>query len=89
MRSKSVTCKKCGRNDLAWKQSKAGKWYLTYDEGVGIFGDGGRQIKTLYPAHECLVRDGALQSDRAILILCGTITTTAEEYAEAVALEGK
>ena len=86
---KPVTCKRCGRNDLQWKQSKAGKWYLTYDEGVGIFGDGGRQIKTLYPAHECLVRDGELQYDRALLILSGTVTTTNEEYAEAVALEGK
>ena len=86
--AKSVTCKRCGRNDLAWRQSKAGKWYLTYDEGVEIGGECGRHIKTIHPAHECLVRDGALESNRAILILCGTITTTAEEYAEAVALEG-
>jgi hypothetical protein len=86
--AKSVTCKRCGRNDLAWRESKAGKWYLTYAEGVGIFGDGGRQIKTLYPAHECLVRNGELEYDRALLILSGIITTTNEEYTEATALEG-
>ncbi len=85
--SKSVTCKRCGRNDLQWKQSKAGKWYLTYDEGVSICGDGGRAIKTLYPAHECLVRDGALTEQRASLILSGRITTTAAEMAEAQAME--
>ena len=81
--NKSVTCKKCGRNDLAWKQSKAGKWYLTYDEGVGIGGESGRTIKTIYPMHECLVRDGVLTERRASLILCGIITTTDDEMIEA------
>jgi hypothetical protein len=85
--SKSVTCKKCGRNDLAWKQSKAGKWYLTYNEGVEISGETGRHIKTIHPAHECLVRDGELTEKRADLILRGTITTTDEELAEAQAME--
>ena len=84
---KSVTCKRCGRNDLQWKQSKAGKWYLTYDEGAAIFGDGGRHIKTIHPAHECLVRDGELSEKRCDLILRGTITTTDEEFAEAQAME--
>ena len=83
----SVTCKKCGRNDLQWKQSKAGKWYLTYDEGVGIGGESGRIIKTIYPMHECLVREGALTERRATLILCGIITTTDAEYAEAQAMD--
>jgi hypothetical protein len=87
--SKSVTCKKCGRNDLAWKQSKAGKWYLTYDESCEVRGESGSVIKSFKPAHQCLQREGALESERAILILCGIITTTAEEYAEAVALEVK
>lgn len=84
--AKSVTCKKCGRNDLQWKQSKAGKWYLTYNEGVGISGDSGRNIKTVYPMHECLVRDGELTERRASLILSGIITTTDEEMAEALAM---
>jgi hypothetical protein len=84
--AKLVTCKRCGRNDLQWKQSKAGKWYLTYDEGAAIFGDGGKQIKTLYPAHECLVRDGELTEKRASLIVRGRITTTDEEQSEAQAL---
>jgi hypothetical protein len=82
----SVTCKKCGRNDLQWKQSKAGKWYLTYDEGVGISGESGRNIKTVYPMHECLVREGELTERRASLILSGIITTTDEEMAEAQAM---
>jgi hypothetical protein len=86
--SKSITCKRCGRNDLAWRQSKAGKWYLTYDEAVEIAGESGRAIKSIRPAHECLVRDGDLQYQRAILILSGIITTSAEEYAEAEAMEG-
>lgn len=85
--AKTVTCNKCGRNDLQWKQSKAGKWYLTYAEGVGITGESGRSIKTIYPMHECLVRDGALTERRCSLILCGVITTTADEYAEAQAME--
>ncbi len=83
----SVTCKKCGRNDLQWKQSKAGKWYLTYDEGVGISGESGRNIKTIYPMHECLVREGALTERRMSLILCGIITTTDDELAEAQAMD--
>jgi hypothetical protein len=83
----SVTCKKCGRNDLQWKQSKAGKWYLTYDEGVGISGESGRSIKTIYPMHECLVREGELTEKRASLICSGLITTTDEELAEARAME--
>ncbi len=82
----SVTCKKCGRNDLQWKQSKAGKWYLTYNEGVGISGDSGRNIKTVYPMHECLVREGELTERRASLILSGIITTTDDELAEAQAM---
>jgi len=84
--AKSVTCKRCGRNDLAWRQSKAGKWYLTYNEGVEISGETGRHIKTIHPAHECLVRDGELTEKRASLIVCGRITTTDEEQAEAIAL---
>jgi hypothetical protein len=84
---KVVTCKRCGRNDLAWRQSKSGKWYLTYDDGVAIGGEGGRHIKTIHPAHECLVRDGELTEKRADLILRGTITTTGMEMAEAKALE--
>jgi hypothetical protein len=84
--AKSVTCKKCGRNDLQWKQSKAGKWYLTYNDGVGISGESGRNIKTVYPMHECLVREGALTERRASLILSGIITTTDEEMAEALAM---
>jgi hypothetical protein len=86
---KSVTCKRCGRNDLAWKQSKAGKWYLTYNEGVAIGGESGRHIKTIHPAHECLVRDGELTERRAGFIVSGLITTTPEEYAEAIAMEVK
>lgn len=85
--AKSVICKRCGRNDLAWRQSKAGKWYLTYDEGVEISGETGRHIKTIHPAHECLVRDGELTEKRADLILRGRITTTEQEMAEAKALE--
>lgn len=84
--AKSVTCKKCGRNDLQWKQSKAGKWYLTYNDGVGISGESGRNIKTVFPMHECLVREGALTERRASLILSGIITTTDEEMAEALAM---
>jgi len=72
---------------LVWRESKAGKWYLTYDEGAAIFGEGGRHIKTVHPAHECLVRDGELTEKRADLILRGTITTTDEEMAEAQAME--
>ena len=87
MSKKPVTCKRCGRNDLAWRQSKSGKWYLTYDEGAAIFGEGGRHIKTVHPAHECLVRDGELSEKRADLILRGRITTTEEERAEAQAME--
>ena len=85
--AKTVTCKRCGRNDLVWRESKAGKWYLTYDEGVAIGGEGGRHIKTIRPAHECLVRDGELTEKRAGLILSGRITTTDEEISEAKALE--
>ena len=87
--AKSVTCKRCGRNDLAWRESKAGKWYLTYNEGVAIGGESRSHIKTIYPAHECLVRNGELTYDRARLILSGIITTTPEEKAEAVAMEGE
>lgn len=87
MVKKLVTCKRCGRNDLVWRESKAGKFYLTYDEGAAIIGEGGRQIKTIHPAHQCLVRDGELTEKRADLILRGTITTTDEELAEAQAME--
>ena len=87
--SKSVTCKRCGRNDLQWKQSKAGKWYLTYDEGVSIAGESGRIIKTIYPMHECLVRDGELTEQRASLILSGRITTTEAEMTEAQMTEAQ
>ena len=83
MANKTNTCKKCGRNDLRWKQSKAGKWYLTYDEGVAIGGESGRIIKTIYPMHKCCVRDGELTERRATLILCGIITTTDDEMIEA------
>ncbi len=87
MSKKQVTCKRCGRNDLAWRQSKSGKWYLTYDEGVEIAGESGRHIKTIHPAHECLIRDGELSEKRCDLILRGRITTTQEEQAEAQAME--
>lgn len=80
---KPVTCKRCGRNDLQWKQSAKGKWYLTYHGGAGIIGSSGRSIKTIYPAHECLVRDGELTERRANFIMCGLITTTPEEKVEA------
>jgi hypothetical protein len=26
--SQAVTCKRCGRANLAWQQSRSGKWYL-------------------------------------------------------------
>lgn len=77
------TCKRCGRNDLEWVQSKKGNWYLTYVGGVDIVGSCGRAIKTIRPTHECLVRDGALTERRAELILLRIITTTPEEHAEA------
>lgn len=76
-------CNKCGRNDLVWRKSKGGNWYLTYEGGVTISGESGRTIKTIYPMHECLVRDGALTERRAQLILCGIITTTDDEMIEA------
>jgi len=84
--NKPVTCKRCGRNDLAWAHSTnghAGSWYLTYKGGVDIIGEGGRTIKTIYPMHECCVRDGVLTERRATLILCGIITTTDAEMIEA------
>ncbi len=59
---------------------------MTYNDGVGISGESGRNIKTVYPMHECLVREGALTERRASLILSGIITTTDEEMAEALAM---
>ena len=56
---------------------------MTYDEGVAIGGESGRIIKTIYPMHECCVRDGELTERRATLILCGLITTTDDEMIEA------
>jgi hypothetical protein len=82
---KLVTCKRCGRNDLVWRESKTGKFYLTYDGGVEIKGGNGRTIKRVYSAHECLVRDGELTERRASFIVIGLITTTPEEQAEALA----
>ena len=83
--TKLVTCKKCGRNDLMWWQSKKGSWYLTYKGGIQL------EHKTIYAAHECLTRvEGEeLHYDRARFILLGLITTTVEEKAEAQAMEGK
>lgn len=86
MTKKLVTCKKCGRNDLAWAQAKSGKFYLTYAEGVSIIGESGRAIKSFKPSHECLVREGAMEDKRMELILAGLITTTPEERAEAETL---
>ena len=31
--SHTVTCKKCGTHGLLWRQSKAGRWYLVYQNG--------------------------------------------------------
>ena len=60
---------------------------MTYDEGVGISGESGRNIKTIYPMHECLVREGELTERRMSLICSGLITTTDDELAEARAME--
>jgi hypothetical protein len=91
MDKKMITCKKCGRNDLMWWKSKKGNFYLTYSGGIGINGDNGRSIKTIYAAHECLTRAAGeeLAYDRARFINLGLITTTAEEQAEAQAMEGQ
>ena len=88
---KMITCKRCGRNDLMWWKSKKGNFYLTYSGGIGIGGESGRTIKTIYAAHECLARAAGeeLVYDRARFINSGLITTTAEEKAEAQAMEGE
>lgn len=82
---KMVTCKRCGRNDLMWWKSKKGNFYLTYSGGIEL------EHKTIYAAHECLTRvpGEELVYDRARFILCGLITTTAAEKAEAQAMEGQ
>lgn len=51
---KIVTCNKCGASGLVWHSTKAGKYYLTDQFTTDITNDGGRVIKTIRPAHQCL-----------------------------------
>lgn len=45
------TCNRCGATDLVWQTSKKGNYYLAIP--TPVYGDGGRHIKTIYPAHRC------------------------------------
>jgi len=47
---KSVKCNKCGAEDLFWRQSKNGQWYLCEPSHVQ-FGD--RAHKLIPFAHKC------------------------------------
>ena len=53
METKSVTCKRCGEENLRWKQFKKGKWYLTPMEPAKIRNENHRVIKTIDFAHNC------------------------------------
>ena len=55
MNSKKITtCNNCGKTGLVWHSTKAGKYYLTDQFTTDITNDGGRTIKTIRPAHQCL-----------------------------------
>ena len=51
------TCAKCGQGNLTWKQTAAGKWYLTDIEGTSIVGENGNTIKVLRLAHKCKTQE--------------------------------
>lgn len=53
METKSVTCKRCGEENLRWKKSVKGKWYLTPMEPAKIRNENYRVIKTIDLAHRC------------------------------------
>jgi len=54
VKRKTVNCNRCGKNNLVWATSKAGKYYLTDAESTAITNGNGRTIKTLQLAHQCL-----------------------------------
>jgi len=51
---KTTTCNRCGKTNLKWETSKAGKHYLTDAEATSITNTDGKAIKTIRPAHQCL-----------------------------------
>jgi hypothetical protein len=51
---KTITCNNCGVTGLVWHSTKAGRYYLTDQFTTDITNDGGRTIKTIRPAHQCL-----------------------------------
>ncbi len=48
--SKPVVCSKCGQNDLFWRKSVKGNWYLVEPDYVQF---GERQNKLIPFAHKC------------------------------------
>jgi ssDNA-binding Zn-finger/Zn-ribbon topoisomerase 1 len=48
---KTKNCIKCGKEDLVWKQSKKGKWYLA--ETKEWWGDQFGTSRTYFPGHRC------------------------------------
>lgn len=49
-----TVCKWCGC-DVQWQYAKSGNKYLA--QPCPIYGEDGRRIKTIYPAHDCHVSD--------------------------------
>lgn len=55
----NINCRYCGR-EVTWATSKAGKRYLA--EPTAIFGDDGKKIKEIMPAHRCTATDDEKQA---------------------------
>jgi hypothetical protein len=51
---KTTTCKRCGRHNLVWAQSKKGNWYLSDPKAVST--SYGNYI-TIPFAHKCVSED--------------------------------
>jgi len=50
--AKEVTCNRCGKDDCAWMQNKAGKWYLV--DGVYTTDGGTTLIASKVAYHKCI-----------------------------------
>lgn len=46
--AKTTTCKRCGDPQVAWVQSKKGKWYLVMASRVG-----GEEMASPFAFHKC------------------------------------
>ena len=57
--SKSVICRKCGQNDLFWRKSANGNFYLAEPDYIQF---GERQNKSIPFAHKCAITTNSPKS---------------------------